>query len=62
MISKWAFHWKMLLNPDPIKQEKEVCFSHKSDKEVYPPIKFNNYDVQSANSQKHFGLVLGSQT
>ena len=52
----------MLLNPDPIKQEIEVCFSHKSDKEVYPPIKFNNYDVQSANSQKHFGLVLGSQT
>ena len=41
-ISKLAFHWKMLFNPDPIKQVIEVCFSHKRDKVVYPPLKFNN--------------------
>ena len=35
-ISKWAFQWKMLFNPDPIKQAIEVCFSHKQDKVVYP--------------------------
>ena len=26
-ISKWAFQWKMLFNPDPVKQTIEVCFS-----------------------------------
>ena len=51
----------MLFNPDPIKQVIEVCFSHKRDKEVYPPLKFNNNNVQSANSQKHVGLVLDSK-
>ena len=24
-ISKWAFHWKMLFNPDPSKQAIEIC-------------------------------------
>ena len=60
-ISKWAFQWKMLFNPDPVKQAIEVCFSHKRDKVVYPPLQFNNNDVQSANSQKHLGLVLDSK-
>ena len=60
-MSKWAFQWKMLFNPDPIKQAIEVCFSRKRDKFVYPPFKFNNNDVQSANSQKHLGLVVHSK-
>ena len=42
----------MLFNPDPTKQAIEVCFSHKCDKEVYPPLKFTNKDSQLANSQK----------
>ena len=58
-ISKSAFQWKMLFNPDPVKQA--ICFSHKRDKVVYPPLQFNNNDVQSANSQKHLGLVLDSK-
>ena len=60
-ISKWAFQWKMSFNPDPIKQAIEVCFSHKRDKVVYPPLNFNKNDVQSANSQKHLGVVLDSK-
>ena len=52
---------KMSFNPDPIKQATEVCFSHKRDKEVYPPLKCNNNDVQSENSQKHLRLVLDSK-
>ena len=52
-IRKWDFQWKMLFNPDPVKQPIEVCFSYKRDKVVYPPIQFNNNDVQSTNSQKH---------
>ena len=55
-ISQWAFQWKMLFNPDPIKRAIEVCFSHKRDKEVYPLLKFNNNGVQSANISKTFKL------
>ena len=51
----------MLFNPDPVKQAIEVCFSHKRDRVVYPPLQFNNNDVQSANNQKHLGLVLDSK-
>ena len=51
----------MLFNPDPIKQAIEVFFSLKRDKVARPPLKFNNNDVQSANSQKHLGLVLDSK-
>ena len=51
----------MLFNPDPVKQTIEVCFSHKREKAVYPPLQFNNNNVQSANSQKHLGLVLDSK-
>ena len=60
-ISKWAFQWKMSFNPDPIKEAIEVCFSHKRDNVVYPPLNFNNNAVQSANSQKHLGVVLDSK-
>ena len=44
----------MSFNPDPIKQAIEACFSHKSEKEVYPPLKLNDSKVQSANRQKHY--------
>ena len=60
-ISKWTFQWKMLFNPDPIKQAIEACFSNKRDKVVYSSLKFNNNAVQSANSQMHLGLVLDSK-
>ena len=60
-ISKWTFQWKMLFNPDPIKEAIEVCFSNKRDKFVYPSLKFNNNDVRSANSQKHLGVVIDSK-
>ena len=51
----------MLFNPNPTKEAIEVCFSYKRDKVAYPPLKFNNNDVQSANSQKYLGLVLDSK-
>ena len=60
-ISKWSFHWKMLINLDFIKQAIEVRFSHKQGKVVYPSLKFNNNDAQSVNSQEHLGLVLDSK-
>ena len=39
----------------------EVSFSQKRNNVLYPPLQFNNNDVQSANSQKHLGLVLDSK-
>ena len=60
-ISKWAFQWKMLFNPDPSKQAIEICSSHKRDNENYPSQVFNDTKVQLANSQKHLGLILDSK-
>ena len=57
-ISKWAIQWKMSFNPDPNKQDIEVCFSNKRDQGNYPPLHFNSTNVHVAESQKHLGLVL----
>ena len=51
----------MSFNPDPNKQAIEVCFSNKCDKENYPPLRFNNTNVQLADNQKHLGLILDSK-
>ena len=51
----------MSFNLDPNKQAIEVCFSNTRDKENYPPLQFNNTDVQIADSQKHLGLILDSK-
>ena len=32
LISNWAFHWKMTLNPDLTKQAQEVIFGRKTKK------------------------------
>ena len=60
-ISKWAFQWKMLFNPNASKQAIEICFSHKRDNENYPSLVFNDTKVQLANSQKHLQLILDSK-
>ena len=60
-ISKWAFQWKMLFNPDPSKQAIEICFSHKRENKNYPSLMFNDTKLQLATSQKHLGLILDSR-
>ena len=60
-ISKWAFQWKVLFNPDPSKQAIEICFSHKRENKNYPSLMFNDIKVQLATSQKHLGLILDSR-
>ena len=60
-ISKWAFQWKMLFNPDPSKQAIEICFSHKRVSENCSSLVFNDTKVQIDNSQKHLGLILDSK-
>ena len=38
-ISKWAYNWKMLFNPDPKILAQEVLFSRKNKVQVHPTIK-----------------------
>ena len=35
-ISKWAYLWKMIFNPDLTRQAQEVIFSRKLNKAVHP--------------------------
>ena len=58
LISKWAFTWKMLFNPDPNKPAQEVLFSKKKKAESHPTISLNNIQVQRSSYQKHLGLIL----
>ena len=57
-ISKWAFNWKMLFNPDPKKPSQEVIFSRKKHFQIHPIINLNNVEVERAPYQKHLGIVL----
>ena len=58
LISKWAFNWKMLFNPDPSKQAQEVLFSRKKKAQSHPIISLNNIQVEKSSNQKHLGLIL----
>ena len=52
-ISKWAYNWKMLFNPDPSKPAQEVIFSRKRKEESHPIISLNNIEVERTPYQKH---------
>ena len=58
LISKWAYNWKMLFNPDPSKPAQEVLFSRKKQVQIHPTISLNNIQVERAPYQKHLGLIL----
>ena len=57
-ISKWAYNWKMLFNPDPRKPAQEVVFSKKKKEQSHPGISLNNIQVDRTSSHKHLGLIL----
>ena len=38
LISKSAYDWKMLFNPDPSKPVQEVIFSRKTQVQIHPTI------------------------
>ena len=50
-ITKWAFQWKMIFNPDLSKQAQEVILLH-------PTLLFNNIPLNNSLFQKHLGLTL----
>ena len=60
-ISRWAYQWKMIFNPDPSKQAQEVVFSRKSNAGNHGTVYFNNVPVIKENIQKDLGLVLDSK-
>ena len=47
-ISKWAYKWKMLFNPELTKQAQEVLFSRKNIKTDHPFVYFNEDPVVHA--------------
>ena len=60
-ISKCAYNWKMLFNPDPNKLVQEVLFSRKNKLQVYLTIYFNNMQVERTSFQKHQGILLNEK-
>ena len=57
-ISKWAFNWKMLFNPDPTKPAQDVLFPRKMEVQNHPTISLNNIQVERPSYQKHLSLIL----
>ena len=55
-ISKWAYNWKMLFNPDPCKSAHEMLFSRKKKFRIHATISLNN--IERASYQKHLGVLL----
>ena len=49
LISRWAYNWKMLFNPDPSKPAQEVIFSRKKQFQSHPTISLNNFQVERAS-------------
>ena len=60
-ISKCAYNWKMLFNPDPNKLLQEVLFSRKNKLQVYLTIYFNNMQVERMSFQKHQHILLNEK-
>ena len=60
-ISKCAYNWKMLFNPDPNKLVQEVLFSRKNKLQVYLTIYFNNMQVERTSFQKHQDILLNEK-
>ena len=48
-ISKQAFNWKILFNPDPHKPAQEVSFPQKKKISIHPAISLNNIRVEKAS-------------
>ena len=58
LISKWAFNWKMLFNPDTNKPVQEVLFFRKKKTQNHPNISLNNIQVERVSHHKQLGIIL----
>ena len=57
-ITKWAYQWKMVFNPDITKQAVEVIFFVKNKKPSHPELIFNGVPVVREKCTKHLGVHL----
>ena len=55
LISKWAFNWKILFNPDPSEPAQEVDKKKKT--QIHPTISFTNIQVERTSCRKHLGIL-----
>ena len=60
-ISRWAYQWKMIFNPDALKQAQEIVLSCKVNASNHETVYFNNVAVIRENIQIHLGLFLDSK-
>ena len=61
IIKNWAHQWRMLFNPDPMKQAVEITFSTKINSVDHPVLKINNTPVAKVDEHKHLGMILDSK-
>ena len=61
IIKKLAFQWKIDFNPDPKKQDIEICFSRKIVSNNPSPLSFNQFQVKISESHKLLGLILDTK-
>lgn len=57
-INRQTFHWKIIFNPDPSMQAKEVILSHKDKIINHSPTYFKDTALIQGSYQKHLGLML----
>ena len=55
-ISKWAYNYKMLFNPDPSKLAQEVVFSRKKKLQSNQTVSLNSIQVERASYVKPLGI------
>ena len=60
-VTKWAYQWKMVFNPDITKQAIEIIFSCKNKKTDHPELAFNGIPIAREPFTKHLGVYLDSR-
>ena len=60
-VTKCAYQWKMVFNPDITKQAIEIIFSCKNKKTDHPELAFNGIPIAREPFTKHLGVYLDSR-
>ena len=57
-VSEWAHKWKMLINLEPRKEPKEVCFSRGLNHNSPLSLDFKDNTVQTVKVNENLGISL----
>ena len=58
IIKNRAHQWRMLFNPDLMKQAVEITFSTKGNSIYHPVLRFSNVPVATVDEHKHLKVIL----